>query len=346
MTPVPLILQSWLAGGAELETVAAQLEAAPELPLWRSPSPLSSVRDRLQLCKAVYPAIQSECQAIASLQVEPLALLWDLWLPLALQLVEWRKGQAHPLIQGFLGGQGTGKTTLTRILSLILQHLGYCTVSLSIDDFYKTYADRQQLQRQDPRLDRRGPPGTHDLDLALQVLTAIQRGVSPLSIPRFDKSAWQGAGDRTTPETVASADIVLLEGWLVGVRPIDPIAFDTAPPPIDTAADRRFARDMNERLRDYLPLWALLDRLIVLYVPDYRLSQQWRQQAEHQMIAQGKPGMSDAEIAEFVAYFWRSLHPELFIQPLIHQPQWVDLVIEITPDHLPGSVYQPDLRLL
>ena len=297
--------------------------------------------ERLALFNAVYPIVQSRCPTTLQLPIPVAELLWDFWLPLALQLIAWRKIQTQPLIQGFLGGQGTGKTTLTTMLSLILEHQGYRTVSLSIDDLYKTYADRQQLQIHDPRVDRRGPPGTHDLDLGVQVLTALKQGQTPVELPRFDKSAWQGAGDRTTPETITGADIVLFEGWLVGVRPIAPTTFDTAPPPILTAADRTFARDMNDRLKAYAPLWDLLDRLIVLYIPDYRLSLQWRKQAEHDLIAQGKPGMTDAAIAEFVTYFWRSLHPDLFITPLIQQPQTVDLVIEINADHLPAKIYRP-----
>jgi D-glycerate 3-kinase len=85
---------------------------------------------------------------------------------------------------------------------------------------------------------------------------------------------------------------------------------------IQTLAERSFARDMNDRLKDYLPLWERLDRLMLLYPIDYRLSQQWRRQAEQQMIATGKSGMTDAQVDEFVEYFWRSLHPELFITPL------------------------------
>jgi D-glycerate 3-kinase len=302
---------------------------------------LPMTQERLAIFTAVYPTIAEIGQTRLLLPMPIAELLWDFWLPLAMQLIAWHQAQSQPLIQGFLGGQGTGKTTLTTMLNLILEHLGYRTVSLSIDDLYKTASDRQRLQQQDPRLDRRGPPGTHDLDLGIQVLTALKQGQSPVQIPRFDKSLLQGSGDRTTPETIDRADIVLFEGWLVGVTPIDPVAFDHAPAPIMTATDRAFARDMNQRLREYLPLWNLLDRLIVLYVPDYRLSLPWRQQAEHAMIAQGKPGMTDQAIAEFVTYFWRSLHPELFITPLTQQPDRVDLVVEITPDHLPGQIYRP-----
>lgn len=290
----------------------------------------------------VYPQVIEYCQNKGFTSL-PLILetLWDLWLPLAIQLATWRRALPRPLIQGILGGQGTGKTTLAAILTLILKHLGYETIGISIDDLYKTYAERQELQKQDPRLIWRGPPGTHDVELGIEILTQLRQQKIPVEIPRFDKSLWQGAGDRTTPEIVEKADIILFEGWFVGVRPIDPNTFDSAPDPIVTLSDKTFARDINFKLQEYLPLWQLLDRLIVLYPIDYRLSLQWRKQAEQEMIAGGKTGMTNEVIEQFVTYFWRSLHPELFITSLIKNPDLVDLVIEINPDRSLGKLYQP-----
>ena len=297
------------------------------------------IQRRSHLLKSVFPAFSQFCQT--SLQVQPqemLQVLWDLWLPLGMKLALARQHLGHPMIQGILGVQGTGKTTMSKVLSLILQHLGYHTLSLSLDDLYKTYSDRLVLIQQDPRLIWRGPPGTHDIDLGLNVLDQIRQSQSPVMVPRFDKSAYRGAGDRTTPEMVTGVDIILFEGWFVGVRPIDPDVFNTAPPPILTDEDRAFARDMNLRLHDYLPLWERLDSLILLYPTDYRYSLEWRKQAEQQMIAAGKSGMNDAEIEQFVNYFWRSLHPELFINPLVKNITLVDLVIEIHGDRSFGKV--------
>jgi D-glycerate 3-kinase len=301
------------------------------------------IEARSQLFQSVYPAITQLCHSQFNIpRTSCLETLWNLWLPLAIQLVAHRKALDRPLVQGILGSQGTGKTTLGVILTLILGHLGYPTLSFSLDDLYKPYAERQRLQQEDPRLVWRGPPGTHDIQLGIQVLDQLRSGRKvPIQIPRFDKSAQAGAGDRTDPETVSAVEIVLFEGWFVGARPIDPAGFITAPPPILTAADRAFAQDMNAKLHDYLPLWQRLDRLLMLYLLDYRLSKQWRRQAEHQAIATGKAGMPDAEIDQFVEYFWRALHPNLFIKPLTEDPRSVDLVIEIKPDHSPGAVYQP-----
>ncbi|MDZ7952047.1 glycerate kinase [Nostoc sp. DedQUE09] len=298
------------------------------------------IERRSHLLKSVFPAFSEFCQA--TLQVLPqkmLQVLWDLWLPLGIKLASQRQQLGRPLIQGILGGQGTGKTTMSKILILILDHLGYRTVSLSLDDLYKTYSDRLLLTQQDPRLIWRGPPGTHDIDLGLNVLDQIRQSQSPVMLPRFDKSAFAGAGDRTTSEMVTDVDIVLFEGWFVGVRPINADVFDTAPPPIVTDEDKAFARDLNLRLHAYLPLWERLDNLILLYPTDYRCSLEWRKQAEQQMIAAGKSGMSNAEIEQFVNYFWRSLHPELFITPLVKDATVVDMVIEINGDRSFGAVY-------
>lgn len=301
-----------------------------------------AVERRIALLRTVYPILQTFCQRPGWHQAVWLETSWNLWLPLAIDLADRRQALHRPLIQGLLGGQGSGKTTLGAVLKLILKALGYETLSWSIDDLYKTHAERERLQVADPRLIWRGPPGTHDVDLGVRVLDELRQAEPDrmIAIPRFDKSLARGSGDRTEPEFVTNIDIVLFEGWFVGVRPVDPAMFTTAPPPIETEADRSFARDSNDRLHAYLPLWERLDRLMVLYPVDYRFSQQWRKQAEQEMKAVGKPGMSDAEIEAFVEYFWKALHPELFIQPLVTQPDGADLVVEIDQQHAPGAVYR------
>lgn len=276
-----------------------------------------------------------------------LALYWELWLPLALTLKQTRERWPRPLIQGILGGQGTGKTTLSRILSHILGAMGYRTLGFSIDDLYKTYADRQRLRQFDPRLRWRGPPGTHDVSLGGTVLDQLRQAQPEevIAIPRFDKSLHGGEGDRVAPELVQGVDIVLFEGWFLGVRPLPPDSLEAqlreAPDPIRTEADCQFARDMNRQLADYLPLWERLDRLMMLYPEDYRISKVWRQQAEQHMQAQGKPGMDEATIEAFVEYFWQALHPDLFIAPLKQDPAHAQLVVEINLNRTPKAIYAP-----
>ncbi|MEG4987205.1 glycerate kinase [Microcoleus sp. BR0-C5] len=378
------ILEAWIAGDRPLRKMSAdELEL---LAVWeladeaRSSSRASRSRafgitpdnaaDVVRCKTDLFFSLLDELHTFPLKSTVFLETLWNLWLPLAMQLSTAKQSLNRPLIQGILGGQGTGKTTLCQVLRLILGKLGYSTVSLSLDDLYKTYADRQQLQKADPRLIWRGPPGTHDIDLGIAVLDKLRGSLTHnlaavdnpksdaikpdiinknIEIPRFDKSAYGGAGDRSQPEIISGADIVLFEGWFVGVNPVVDAKLNAflggAPFPISTEADCRFARDMNVKLHDYLPLWNRLDRLMVLYPPDYRISQVWRNQAEQEMMAAGKSGMSEAEINRFVEYFWKALHPDLFIKSMVEGDR-VDLVIEIMSDRTVGTICRAiDLKL-
>ena len=284
--------------------------------------------------------VWQQCQRLGfNNQNTILANLEKLWLPVALDLATARQQYERTFIQGILGGQGTGKSSLCIILKLILNYLGLSVANLSIDDLYLTYEEREDLKQQDPRLIWRGPPGTHDIELGLQVIQqCLQEDYGrEILMPRFDKSAYGGSGDRAKAEAIQKPDILLFEGWFVGVQPIPADCFANCPSPIITAEDIQFAKDNNERLKAYIPLWDKLDRLIILYPDDYRLSQQWRKDAERKMIAKGKSGMSDREIERFVEYFWQALHPELFIKPLLNR---ADLVVEIKSDRTLGKIYR------
>lgn len=266
---------------------------------------------------------------------------WYFWLPLALELAEKKRQQNHPLTVGILGGQGTGKTTLTKILPLIWQSVHLSSVGISLDDLYKTYEERQKLFKIDSRLIWRGPPSTHDIELGIRVLDQLHQGNYPVNIPRFDKSLYNGLGDRTAPEQVTQGDIIILEGWFIGVKPVSEKAFIKPPYPIVTAEDKKFALDCNERLKEYLPLWEKIDYLIIFNPENYRYSLQWRKIAEHKMISLGKTGMSDDKIKEFVHYFWKALHPQIYIQPMIKNPLLTDLVVNINYNHHITKIDRP-----
>ena len=96
-----------------------------------------------------------------------------------------------PLIIGLSGGQGTGKTTITSIINLILRKYFKLKVfQVSIDDFYKTMKDRIKLSiTKHPLLITRGVPGTHDNRIIYDFFKKIKnKKFSKLKIPKFDKS--------------------------------------------------------------------------------------------------------------------------------------------------------------
>jgi D-glycerate 3-kinase len=284
------------------------------------------LQERAELLAILWPQVRAKCQELQINQPNQILITcWRFWIPWALQL----RNDAKPLIQGILAPQGTGKTTLTSIMSIILAYFNLKVNNLSLDDIYKTYNERLKLRQKDQRLRWRGPPGTHDIELGSKVLARVCQQENPILIPRFDKSLHRGQGDRIAPEQVEQIDILFFEGWFVGMRPVEETVFDHAPDPINNEEDRQFAKDNNQRLREYLPLWAKIDRLLILYPLDYRWSLQWRQAAEP------KGGMNQSEIEEFVKYFWKSLHPQLFLPPLLKQ---ADLVVEINQDHSVGRI--------
>lgn len=305
-----------------------------------------SVRARVKLLQAFVQRIESNKAALplSGAWTDWIVPMWRLWLPLAQRLDSAQRQSERPFIQGIVGGQGTGKTTLTQVLQLILQGMGHQTVCLSIDDLYLSYAERCELRTQDPRLIWRGPPGTHDVPLGIETLTAIQHAKPGVvvNIPQFDKSLHQGQGDRVQPLSVPAPTITLFEGWFVGAQPVADDIFEgeNLPAPIATPADVQFAKDCNERLRSYLPLWNLLDSLVVLYPEDYRQSQQWRLDAEEDMKAAGKSGLSRQEVSEFVTYFWKALHPSLYITPLVSSTK-TSLVVNICQNHCLGELSSP-----
>lgn len=297
---------------------------------------------RSHLIYLAYPDILKNL-AIHHIQIDPpetiFALLWNYWLPLAQSLAHQQQKIGRTFIQGLLGGQGTGKTTLGIILKILLMHMGKKFLSISLDDLYKTYADRQELRDRCPQLIWRGPPKTHDIDLGIKTLQQLRDRLTndqPIAIPRFDKSLHNGAGDRTESLIVTNVDIVLFEGWFVGMRPLPISAFRNFAPPIISESDRDFALQCNAELDNYLPLWEYLDSLIVLKPEDYQYSLQWRREAEHKLIASGKSGLSDIEITQFVEYFWKALHPDFFMPPMLDR---ADLVVEISRSHLPIKIY-------
>ena len=105
------------------------------------------------------------------------------------------------------------------------------TLVLSIDDFYLCRKDQLQLAASlpdNPLVQHRGQPSTHDHDLAISVLSSL-RARQETSIPSYDKSAFDGKGDRVPQDKWAEVngegqppvELVILEGWCLGFRSLD-----------------------------------------------------------------------------------------------------------------------------
>jgi D-glycerate 3-kinase len=144
----------------------------------------------------------------------------SVWLLMELQGFPYR---SHPCpIIGITGAQGSGKTTITSALSMMLGLLGVRCCTLSIDDFYLTKSARQQLGLSvHPLLATRGVPGTHEIALldtvVEQLLSATDQ--SKTTYPRFNKAIDDRFPESAQNEFVGRPDMILLEGWCIGARP-------------------------------------------------------------------------------------------------------------------------------
>ena len=115
---------------------------------------------------------------------------------------------ARPRVFAISGPVGAGKSTIADAVARSLAHVGMRAVALSQDDFYLS---RRERDRQGVKW--RAAPGSHDLDLMVRTLAAVQDGSQPLVVPRFDMSR----DDRSADERLeASPDVVVFDGWIVG----------------------------------------------------------------------------------------------------------------------------------
>ena len=222
---------------------------------------------------------------------------------------------------GISGLQGTGKSTLAAQLVEAAGARGIRAVALSIDDFYLDRPEREQLAREvHPLLVTRGPPGTHDLALAVATLDALRAG-QPIRLPAFDK-----LGDRRLPpdrwREAREVELVVFEGWFLGTPP-EPDAALAEPVNAlerDEDADGVWRRYCNAALaRDYPPLWRRIDRLLFLQPPDFDIVPEWRWQQERALQAAqpGRAGMTRAEVERFVQHYERVSRQALCTLPAL-----------------------------
>lgn len=138
-------------------------------------------------------------------------------------------GGGGPLVVGVSAPQGCGKTTLVAELEALAPEAGLAAASVSIDDFYLTRAEQAATAAAsggNPLLELRGNAGTHDLALGTRTLDALIHAPpgATVPLPRYDKAAFGGLGDRAPeqgwPSAAAPVDVILLEGWMLGFAPV------------------------------------------------------------------------------------------------------------------------------
>ena len=144
-------------------------------------------------------------------------------------------------------------------------------------------------------MEHRGYPGTHDIALGAETLRQLRAGTAT-RIPVYDKSAHTGRGDRA-PESDWRAiteplDVVFVEGWMLGFEAI-----------ADSAIEDRHLKIANSKLPDYQSWYEWIDAWVTLKPLDPNFVLEWRVEAEEKMKASGKPGLSRADIEDYIRRF-------------------------------------------
>lgn len=188
---------------------------------------------------------------------------------------------------------------------------GKNVVRFSIDDYYLTYKDRRKLRSHNPCVLYRGPPGTHEVEMALEAIEKLKNRERGIKVPEFDKTLHSGKGDRSGFRTVdaSEADIVIFEGWFVGLSHLER---DEYP---DFYSKEKIAQFSNKNLKEW-NRWDFLDTLIALKPEDFVYSIEWRKEAERR-----KGGMTESEIEDFVRFYFKAIDPVSYYGKLVKEGQ-------------------------
>lgn len=229
---------------------------------------------------------------------------------------------SRPIILGITGLQGSGKSTwASKIVGILSSEHHLHTITISLDDLYKTHDDLITQRDQDPqnKLYRtRGQPGTHDEQLARRFFKDLKEydGNGELKIPSFDKSKFNGEGDRAPesewPTMTRKPDVVVFEGWCVGFQPLPVASVEekhalalSGKLPVNTPAQHQLPHllEVNENLKRYCDAFMgpqYFDFFIHIDTDDLHNVYTWRLQQEHKMIETKGSGMSDDQVRAFV----------------------------------------------
>ena len=246
-----------------------------------------------------------------------------------------RRDGERPLLLGLNGGQGSGKSTLAALArDALVRVFDTPALVLSIDDLYLTRADRARLAEQvHPLLATRGVPGTHDVALGHRLLDALAAPADAegVPVPRFDKAADDRAPPQASDRVREPVSVVLLEGWCVGARAVPEERLQAPVNTLEAEEDRdgRWRRYVNAQLAGpYADLFARLDALVMLRVPDFAAVRRWREAQEVELRARTGAGMTAAELDRFVAHYER-----VTAQQLAALPGRADLCLALDDDH-------------
>ena len=244
-----------------------------------------------------------------------------------------------PLIIGLAGGQGSGKTTISSILSLILKKYFKLKVfKISIDDFYKTKKQREILSKnKHSLLLTRGVPGTHDIKIMLDFFRKIKtKNFKSLKLPKFNKANDDRYKKKHWYKLKSRPDVVIFEGWCVGAKPQSLRLLKKPINALEKAYDKnlKWRRFVNLQLKtNYKKLYSQLDSLLYLKVKNFNLLKKWRIKQEEKLWLKAKSRknlkiMNKKEIINFMQTYQRITE-----QMFKDAPKYSSIIMNLNKNH-------------
>ena len=216
-------------------------------------------------------------------------------------------------IIGLAGGQGSGKSTISLVLKIILEtKFNLETLVFSIDDFYKTLKKRKKMSKEINHLFlTRGVPGTHDSLKLYKCLKNLKKNdFKEITIPRFDKGKDDQHLQRKWTKVSKKPNIVIFEGWCLGAKAQKNNDLKKPVNELEKLEDSKliWRKKVNDELKkNYKKIFNLIDKLIFLKVPSFKHIYKWRllQEKKLKKKSKGKKIMNSKEIKKFVMYYER-----------------------------------------
>ena len=233
------------------------------------------------------------------------------YIPFCNELFKLYKTHNKTLLLGLSGSQGSGKSTISKILKIILNtNFNLNVIYISIDDFYKTTIERKKMSKlYHPLFLTRGVPGTHDSKMIYKKLSSLlKKNFNSISIPKFDKSIDNRLKFKYWKKIKKKPDIIIFEGWCVGA---EPQKFKELKKPInilEKAEDTKLIwrkKVNNELKKSYKKIFNLIDKKIFLKVPSFKYVLKWRLLQEKKLKKASKKSMTKKELKRFIMFYER-----------------------------------------
>ena len=239
--------------------------------------------------------------------------LKNFYLPIGQMINKNYQKNKKTQVVGLTGGQGSGKSTISKILKIILKEsFNLETVIFSIDDFYKTLKERQLMSKNiSPLFLTRGAPGTHDTKMLLSCIKKLKNPkFKKILIPKFNKSIDDRMTKNKWLRVKKKPNIIIFEGWCVGAQPQQKKDLLVPVNDLEKYKDinKVWRNRVNQELKkNYKKIFNLIDKIIFLKVPSFKHVFKWRllQEKKLRITSKGKKTMSDIQIKNFIMFYER-----------------------------------------